>query len=97
MDENDNWGIALKGRHNLAQGVSPVDEISSSPPPSPRAAGARGGGKEMTTTFIGLTPYPMLCRPSGAWLLKAKRLKKMKYEIYKDIHSFADNRRLCLL
>ena len=63
--------LALKGRHNTAQGVNPVYAIypqkNSSPP---RANGAwRGGGKNGLYK-IGLMPYPMLCRPFRAYSVK---------------------------
>ena len=58
---------ALEGRHNTAQGVNPVYGISPQInllPRTPSACG--GGGVRIWTQEIGLTPNPMLCRPSRA-------------------------------
>ena len=57
---------ALKGRHNSAQGVNPVYGIHQRPS-SPSTRQRREEGEEKKDVYlIGLTPYPMLCRPSRA-------------------------------
>ena len=56
---------ALEGRHNPAQGVNPV--CMASPHLPLHAPTARGGGRDGKRHIeIGLSPYPMLCRPSRA-------------------------------
>ena len=51
--------------YNIAQGMSPVYDIPQHPPsPSTRQRRVDGEGKRHIE--IGLTPYPMLCRPSRA-------------------------------
>ena len=74
-----------------------MDEISSSPPPSPRAVGARGGGGVKDNHIDRAHALSYVMSPLRGLAAQGKMVKKMKYEIYKDIHSFADNRRLCLL
>ena len=60
---------AMEGRHNLTGREPCVWGIYQQPPPPPPTRQRRvGGGGGKRHVEIGLTPYPVLCRPFRAWL-----------------------------
>ena len=89
---------ALKGRHNLAQGVNPVyygisHQKNSSPP---RATGARRGGvflmglndraHALSSVMSPLQGYPPLCRPFRA-ILRYVALPGLSNQLQDSLHS----------